>query len=60
MCKNSLLNHGFWGLANAFSPMVEAVEGDTYWGSVIRSELIAKAQWKAFDEGKIAKTSRKI
>jgi hypothetical protein len=40
--------------------MVEAVEGDTYWGSVIRSELIAKAQWKAFDEGKIAKTSRKI
>lgn len=43
-----------------FSPMVKAVEGDTYWGSVIRSELVAKAQWKAFHEGKIGKTSRKI
>ena len=58
--KKPYETHGFWGLANAFSPMVQAVEGDTYWGSVIRSELIAKAQWKAFHEGKIGKTSRKI
>ena len=28
-----------------FDEVRKALEGDTYWGSMIRSELVAKAWW---------------